>query len=149
MTFVLLFALLQNPAALNPPPREHLAFQVHASGDQIYTCRSGAWTFRVPEAKLFDTGGNEVGKHFAGPTWESTDGSQVKGDLVASEPSPDPDAIPWLRLHTKAGKAPKDGCDAAHEGTETRSPYQADYLFYAPHDSSCRGELEFAVFIRS
>jgi hypothetical protein len=129
-----------------------LAFRVHASGDQFYTCRSGTWRFRAPEAKLFDTGGNEVGKHFAGPTWESADGSQVKGNLVASEPSPDPDAIPWLRLiaaehhgsgvmspittiqrlHTKAGKAPKDGCDAAHEGKETRSPYEADYLFYAP-----------------
>jgi hypothetical protein len=95
------FGLLVSAAAQNGPipatlvpAGEHLAFRVHASGDQIYTCRSGNWTFRAPEAKLFDTSGNEVGKHFAGPTWESTDGSQVKGNLVASEPSPDPDAIP-------------------------------------------------------
>ncbi len=150
MTFVLLFALLQNPATLNPPPDEHLAFQAHASGDQIYTCRGGAWIFKAPEAKLFDAAGKEIGKHFAGPTWESVDGSQVKGKLVASAPAPDPDAIPWLllsaaghqgsgvmasvttiqRLHTKAGKAPSAVCAAAQEGAEARSPYQADYLFY-------------------
>jgi hypothetical protein len=148
MAFVLLFALLQNPAALNPPPGEHLSFQVHASGDQIYTCRNSIWTFKAPEAKLFDAAGNEVGKHFAGPTWESSDGSQVKGKLAASAPSPDSDAIPWLlvtavehhgsgvmaqvtsiqRIHTKAGTAPKGACST--EGSETRSPYQADYLFY-------------------
>ncbi len=140
------------PSTLIPPPNEHPAFQVHATGDQIYTCRGGAWTFRAPEAKLFNASGNEVGRHFAGPTWESTDGSQVTGKLVASIPSPDPDAIPWLRLtaaehhgsgvmtpitgirrlHTKSGKAPKGGCDAAHEGAEARRPYEADYLFYAP-----------------
>jgi hypothetical protein len=140
------------PSTLIPPSTEHLAFQVHATGDQIYTCRGGNWTFRAPEAKLFDTGGNEVGRHFAGPTWEATDGSQAKGTLVASVASPDPDAIPWLRLiaaehhgsgvmtpittiqrlHTKSGKAPEGGCDSAHEGSEARRPYEADYLFYAP-----------------
>ena len=157
-TLPLLCGLLVNaaaqdvPAALNPPSGERLAFQFHASGDQIYTCRNSAWTFRAPEANLFDASGKLAGKHFAGPTWESADGSQVKGKLAASAPAPDPDAIPWLlltaaehhgsgamssvtsiqRLHTKSGKAPKDGCDAAHEGAETRSPYRADYLFYAP-----------------
>jgi hypothetical protein len=139
------------PATLNPPAGERLSFQAHATGDQIYVCRQGTWTFQAPEAKLFDAAGRQVGKHFAGPTWESTDGSQVKGKLVASAPSPDPEAIPWLlltaaehhgsgvmtsvtsiqRFHTKAGKAPKDACDAAREGTEAHRPYQADYLFYA------------------
>lgn len=149
MTFVLLLALWQNPAALNPPPGEHLAFQVHATGDQIYTCHNGAWTLKAPDAKLFDSSGKQVGKHFAGPTWESIDGSQVKGKLAASAPSPDPDSIPWLlvtaadhqgsgvmtpvtsiqRIHTKSGKAPKAACES--EGSETRSSYEADYLFYS------------------
>jgi hypothetical protein len=139
------------PPTLNPPPGERLSFQVHATGDQIYVCRQGTWIFQAPEAKLVDAAERQVGKHFGGPTWESTDGSQVKGKLVTSAPAPDPDAIPWLlltaaehhgsgvmtsvtsiqRVHTKAGKAPKDACDAAREGAEARSPYKADYLFYA------------------
>ncbi len=147
-------ARAQNPAVpqkLEPPGGERLVLQVHATGDQIYVCKAGAWTFKAPEAKLFDKNGTQVGTHFAGPTWESSDGSQVKGKLAASEPAPDPTAIPWLlltavehtgsgvmtsvtsiqRLHTQAGQAPKQGCDPAHESSETRSPYQADYFFYA------------------
>ncbi len=139
------------PEKLQPPSNEHLVLQVHATGDQIYICKQGAWTFKAPEAKLIGKDGAQVGKHFAGPTWESSDGSQVKGKMAASVPSPDPDAIPWLlltavdhtgagvmssvtsiqRLHTDAGQAPKEGCDPAREGAEARSRYQADYYFYA------------------
>ncbi len=149
----LLNAGAQNPAVppkLQPPEGERLVLQVHATGDQIYVCKAGVWTFKAPEAKLFDNNGVQVGTHFAGPTWESSDGSRVKGKLAASEPSPDPTAIPWLlvtavdhtgsgvmssvtsiqRLHTHSGQAPKQGCDAAHEGAEHRSTYQADYYFY-------------------
>jgi len=140
----------RTPEALSAPAGERLAFQLHASGDQIYICRNRAWEFKAPEARLFDAAGHQAGKHFAGPIWQSSDGSQVKGKLVASAPGPDTNAIPWLlltavqhsgsgvmspvtsiqRLHTKAGNAPKDSCDGAHEGTETRSPYQADYFFF-------------------
>jgi hypothetical protein len=144
----------QNPAVpqkLEPPAGERLVLQVHATGDQIYVCKAGAWAFKAPEASLFDKNGTLVGKHFAGPTWESSDGSQVKGRLAASRPSPDPSAIPWLlltavehngtgvmssitsiqRLHTQSGQAPEQGCDAAHEGVEHRSGYAADSFFYA------------------
>lgn len=151
---ILLNARAQNQAApetLQPPSGERLMLQVHATGDQIYVCKQGAWAFQAPEAKLVDAAGKQVGRHSAGPTWESSDGSQVKGKLVASAPSPDPAAIPWLlltaiehngsgvmsavasiqRLHTEAGQAPKEGCDAGHEGAEARSRYQADYYFYS------------------
>jgi hypothetical protein len=70
---------------------------------------------------------------------------------VANAPSPDADSIPWLlltaashsgegelarvtsiqRINTKGGRAPTYGCDAAHAGQELRSPYSADYVFFA------------------
>lgn len=146
----------QIPQNLRPPANEQLQVQVHAKGDQIYTCKGdGAqftWTLKAPDAKLFDKEGKEFGKHFAGPSWEARDGSRVTGKAVANEPSPDPDSIPWLlitvmsrsgegvlarvtsiqRLNTKGGKAPGSGCDAAHAGQEVRAAYSADYLFFAP-----------------
>jgi hypothetical protein len=145
------------PQQLRPPANEQLLLQVHARGAQVYTCKSdGAqftWTLKAPDAQLFDKDGKPFGKHFAGPSWEAVDGSRVTGKAVANAPSPDADSIPWLlvmivghsdndgllsraktiqRLNTKGGKAPADGCDAAHLGQETRVPYSADYVFYAP-----------------
>ena len=143
------------PPQLQPPANEQLVLQVHAKGDQIYVCQEGAttflWNLKAPEAQLFDKDGKAFGKHFAGPTWQANDGSSVTGKAAANA-VPDPDAIPWLlvtvvkrsgegvlskvtsiqRLNTKGGKAPGTGCDTAHAGQETRVPYAADYLFFAP-----------------
>jgi hypothetical protein len=146
----------QAPQPLQPPATEQLLLQVHAKGDQIYTCKGDAaqfvWTLEAPDARLFDKDGKPFGRHFAGPSWEAQDGSRVTGKAVANAPSPDADSIPWLlvnivghqgagvlsrattiqRLNTKGGKAPAAGCDASHAGREVRVPYSADYLFYAP-----------------
>jgi len=146
----------QVPQQLHAPANEQLLLQVHAKGDQVYTCKEGvtqfAWTLKAPDAQLLDKDGKPFGKHFAGPSWEASDGSRVTGKAVATAPSPDADSIPWLlvnivnhegtgalsratsiqRLNTKGGKAPASGCDAAHAGQEVRVPYSADYLFYAP-----------------
>ena len=146
----------QVPAQIQAPANEQLLLQVHAKGDQVYVCMSApaqyAWTLKAPDAQLFDKDGKPFGKHFAGPSWEASDGSRVTGKAVANAPSPDADSIPWLlvnivshdgsgvlsratsiqRLNTKGGKAPASGCDAAHAGQEVRVPYSADYLFYAP-----------------
>ena len=146
----------QVPAQIQAPANEQLLLQVHAKGDQVYTCKEGvtqfAWTLKAPDAQLFDKDGKPFGKHFAGPSWEANDGSRVKGTAVANAPSPDADSIPWLlvnivghegsgvlsrattiqRINTKGGKAPASGCDSAHAGQEVRVPYSADYLFYAP-----------------
>ena len=147
----------QVPQQLQPPAGERLLLQVHAKGDQIYTCKGDAaqftWVLRAPEAQLFDKDGKSFGKHFAGPSWEVNDGSRVNGKAVANAPSPDAESIPWLlvnivghsgsdgvltrattiqRLNTKGGKAPAAGCDAKHSGQEIRVAYSADYLFYAP-----------------
>jgi hypothetical protein len=155
---VLSFSALaqQIPSQLQPPASEQLLLQLHAKGDQVYTCKEGvtqfAWTLKAPDAQLFDKEGKPFGKHFAGPSWQANDGSRVTGKAVANTLSPDPDSIPWLlvtvlthdgsgvlsratsiqRLNTKGGKAPASGCDSTHAGQEIRVPYSADYLFYAP-----------------
>jgi hypothetical protein len=149
-------AAQQVPQQLQPPANEKLLLKVHAKGDQVYTCKSdGAqftWALKAPDAQLFDKDGKPFGKHFAGPSWEASDGSRVTGKAVANAPSPDADSIAWLlvnivsregsgvlsrvttiqRLNTKGGKAPASGCDASHVGQEVRVAYSADYLFYAP-----------------
>jgi hypothetical protein len=142
------------PAQLKPPEGQALAAEAHAKGFQVYICKNDGsaygWTLKGPDAELFDKAGKKVGRHFAGPTWEWSDNSQVTGKMMTSAPSPDADSIAWLllvatghsgegllahvtniqRLNTKGGKAPAGGCDAAREGQETRAPYTADYFFY-------------------
>jgi Protein of unknown function (DUF3455) len=144
------------PEQLRTPAHEKLLLEVHAKGDQIYTCRNDAgqftWTLKAPGAQLFDKAGKPFGKHFAGPTWEANDGSRVTGKAIATSPSPDPASVPWLlvtvvshegtgalsnvktiqRINTKGGKAPASGCDASHADQEIRVPYTADYRFYVP-----------------
>ena len=144
------------PKAIQAPDNQQLYLQVHAKGDQIYTCKGDAaqfaWTLKAPDAQLFDKDGKAFGKHFAGPSWEATDGSRITGKAVANVSSPDADSIPWLlvnvighegsgilsrattiqRLNTKGGKAPSNGCDAARANQEIRVAYSADYFFYAP-----------------
>jgi hypothetical protein len=145
------------PDALKAPPTQVLALEAHATGVQIYECKARKtdptqyeWVFRAPEAELFDSAGKRIGRHFAGPTWESNDGSKVVGAVKARDDGPDPGAIPWLllaatsnlgdgvfsqarsiqRVNTTGGKAPTAGCDQSHENDEARVPYKAVYLFY-------------------
>jgi hypothetical protein len=146
----------QVPKELQPPASEQQLFQVHAKGDQIYSCQAAgdkfSWTLKAPDAQLTGQNGKPFGKHFAGPSWQAGDGSRVTGKAVATAPSPDADSIPWLlvtvidrrgdgvlarvtsvqRINTKNGKAPSSGCDGAHLGAEYRSSYSADYAFFAP-----------------
>jgi hypothetical protein len=145
------------PANLRPPAAEVVFLEALASGVQIYECAAKAdqptayeWAFRAPEAALVDRAGRSIGKHYAGPTWESTDGSSVVGDLKASDPGPTPSAIPWLllgakttadagvfsatrsiqRLQTVGGVAPTEPCSAANAKQSARVPYTATYYFY-------------------
>jgi hypothetical protein len=129
----------------------------HASGWQIYTCRTGTdgrflWTLKAPDAELKDQDGTILGSHFAGPTWKLKDGSEVTGKAVAHTDSDDPDSVPWLlveavghagtgllttvttiqRVNTHGGKPPAAGCDDSHRDAETKSSYTADYYFYSP-----------------
>ena len=124
--------------------------EVPATGVQIYTCGKNAagawaWTFKGPEAALFDTQKKPVGKHYGGPTWEGSDGGKVVGAVKANAPAPGGNSIPWLlldikssegagvfnqakgilRVATHGGVAPAQGCDAAHAGEEARVRYAA------------------------
>ena len=147
------------PAILAPPARSVLLFELGARGVQIYACEAKpddatafVWTFKAPEAELFNERGEVVGSHFAGPTWQGQDGSAVVGTVLERADSPDPGAIPWLlleakehagsgafstithiqRLDTAGGVGPPEGCDTAHAGAEVREPYEATYAFYYP-----------------
>src|SRR4030095_14861957 len=70
----------------------------HAVGVQIYSCNGVAWGFVAPRANLYDDHGKLIITHFAGPTWQATDGSSVVGQLARLPVTADPTAIPWLLL---------------------------------------------------
>ena len=147
------------PSALVVPGNVALTAALHGSGVQIYACLPAAqapghfnWVFQAPAADLAEATGKDVGRHYAGPTWEGYDGSKVVGEVIAKDAGPNPGtAVPWLlvraqstsgkgifgktayiqRLHTVGGLAPTEPCDAGRSGQRTRVPYSADYYFYA------------------
>jgi hypothetical protein len=102
------------PSDVNPPAGAKRALEASAEGVQIYTCKEEngqySWAFTAPEAKLSDTHGKPLGRHFAcpaqgeacatkpGPTWAWNDKSAVTGKRLKSVDSPYKDAIPWLLL---------------------------------------------------
>ena len=144
-----------NRAALAPPKGSSLVLELVADGVQVYTCdpKDGGygWSFKAPEANLFDKQGRQVGTHFAGPTWKIEDGSEVVGEVVAKADATEPRAIQWLllrvkshqgsgalsavsyirRADTKGGLAPTKGCDAQHLSEQARMRYSATYQFYS------------------
>jgi hypothetical protein len=145
------------PANLHPTAAETLSLQTKATGVQIYECSAGKeapgkfeWVFKAPEADLFDAAGKRIGKHYAGPTWESNDGSKVVAGLKARSDAPDANAIPWLllgakstagtgvfgktssiqRVNTVGGTTPTEACGQAQAGKIARVNYEAVYYFY-------------------
>ena len=146
------------PDKLKPSTNESVAMIVAAKGVQIYECRTsqnqaGAyeWAFVAPEAELFDSSGNKIGRHYAGPHWEASDGSKIVGTVKERADAPQANAIPWLlltaksigadgtlskitsvqRVNTVGGAAPQTGCSQSAAGTIVRIPYTADYYFLA------------------
>ncbi len=137
------------PAAFDVADRAAILV-VHAAGAQIYECKvdaSGApnWVFREPIATLVGDG-RTIGHHYAGPTWELSDGDVVRGKQSAAVPGASPgdvallkldvvehhgggilkDAKLVLRLNTHGG-ALKGECPKA--GELRAEPYSADYAF--------------------
>jgi hypothetical protein len=138
----------QVPDNLKPGADESLALVVPAKGVQIYECRDGKWAFVAPEAELFDRSGRKIGRHYAGPHWESADGSRIIGAVKQRADAPAAGNIPWLLLGTKSvgndgafskvtsiqrvatvgGVAPAGGCA---QGAQARVDYSADYYFFS------------------
>src|SRR6267378_5642459 len=145
------------PENLKVPAGQTLSLVSPATGVQIYVCGATKteparfeWVFKAPEADLFDLSGKQIGKHYAGPTWESNDGSKVVGEVKSRDDGPNANAIPWLllsarstsgngaftrtqaiqRMYTVGGKAPAQACNPAQLGKEARVPYKATYYFY-------------------
>lgn len=145
----------QVPEALRPEANQKLALIAHARGEQIYECReksdqAGAydWAFVAPQAGLFDGNGKQIGKHYAGPSWEASDGSKIVGKVKQAAAAPSGGSIAWLlldaksvgkdgafsrissvqRVATAGGVAPPNGCPLA--GYRVEIPYTADYYFF-------------------
>jgi hypothetical protein len=91
-----------------PPPGSALLLEAVADGVQIYACEAQGslfhWTFKGPEANLFDKQGRQIGTHFAGPTWKMADGSAIVGEVIAKADAPEKNAIQWLLLRPKPMK---------------------------------------------
>ena len=107
-----LLGLLALPAAAGELPDaiaasdDVLVATVHAQGAQIYECKADpagqlAWHFREPVATLFSDG-RTVGRHYAGPTWELSDGSVVRGKVAGRAPGASAQDIPLLKLAVDA-----------------------------------------------
>jgi hypothetical protein len=131
-------------------PGETMVATFHAEGAQIYECKADAsgklaWQFREPIATLLRDGVT-VGRHYAGPNWEASDGSAVTGKMVANAPGTTAGDIPWLKLDVVAhrgrgtlsgvttvqrinthGGVVNGACDRA--GAYFSAPYSADYVF--------------------
>ena len=145
------------PGPVRAPGDQELLRQLHATGVQVYQCQPAKndaskweWSFKQPEAILTTAMGKNIGRHYAGPTWEANDGSKVTGEVIARSESAKPNSIPLLllrakatygngmfsgvkyiqRLNTVGGNAPTVACRMEQTGQELRASYTADYLFY-------------------
>ena len=146
------------PDNLAPPADLKRAVELKADGVQIYRCGTPkdadasappVWVFDAPRATLFDANGKPAAKHYGGPTWEATDGSQITGKVSAKADAPEKGAIAWLllttasagapgrfshvravqRLFTSGGSAPAGKCGRVGDVLEV--PYRAVYVFWA------------------
>ena len=153
---LLLSVSLASAAAQTPlpdaiaAPGEATILTLHAEGAQVYDCKAGndgklAWAFREPIATLMAEG-KTVGRHYAGPNWEYSDGSAVVGKGAGNAPGATANDIPWLkltvvsqrgtgvlsgittvqRINTQGGKL-EGACDKP--GATRSAPYSADYVF--------------------
>jgi Protein of unknown function (DUF3455) len=149
------------PKILQAPADQGFMFKASAKGSQIYICRAKSnnsnsfeWTLKAPDALLFNEQEQRLGKHYAGPTWESNDGSKIMAQVYSKVNAPQTTAIPWLllkvqsrqgngvfsqvnwiqRLHTVGGKPPVLGCNRTYNNRETKVSYEADYYFWGVSD---------------
>ena len=144
------------PEPVRVPAGQKLVMATNGVGEITYECREKKdmagqheWAFVGPVATLYGADRKAVGRYYAGPTWEASDGSKVTGKQVAVAPAA-PGSIPLQlvkaepamgsgamtgisyiqRLNTKGGVAPTMACDATSRGKRQQVAYEADYVFY-------------------
>lgn len=143
-------------AASIDPPQGRPFLTTTASGVQIYSCEYDVghrleWVFKSPRATLYNTSGQPVVDHAAGPSWQAGDGSRITGKVLAQIPGDAPGSIPQLlleahrasggpgngllsdiryvqRINTSGGVKPTAACSVEH--AMGSSPYIANYIFY-------------------
>jgi len=140
------FSSQSRAQSVEAPPGTKLLLEATGEGNQIYRCTDGKWVLKAPDARLLNAERVQIGVHLAGPTWRLSDGSEVKGKLIASQPAPNGRSVPWLllgavpgsgsgkfaavayirRTQTSGGVAPDDSCTTG----ELPVPYTAKYSFY-------------------
>jgi hypothetical protein len=144
------------PEAVRVPAGQTMRMVATGVGEITYECREKAaaagqyeWAFVGPMATLYSADKRNVGKYYAGPTWEHADGSKVTGKQVAMSPAAtgnipmqlvktDPamgtgamTGVTYIqRVNTKGGIAPSAACDATSKGKRQQVAYEADYVFY-------------------
>ncbi|MGH6624463.1 MAG: DUF3455 domain-containing protein [Burkholderiaceae bacterium] len=141
-------------SSIKAPSDQMPVLQLTGQGVQIFRCEKRdntmIWSFRQPEADLFDAGGKAVGKHGANFSFEHVDGSRLVATIVANDEAPQSTDLRWLlmttrsfnrgafervtyvqRVNTKGGLPPAR-CDAAQSGQLLRVDFTADFVFYRP-----------------
>jgi Protein of unknown function (DUF3455) len=147
---------LQNiPDELKVPAGHVQLLRAYGKGVQIYNCPFVEPPKATPHAILLTGDRDEddlVAIHFAGPSWQATDGSIVVGDAANAKHviAPDLDGVDWLllpaksttgnglfskvtyiqRLYTDGGKATLAGCQQVQDQSQELVEYSAQYLFY-------------------
>ena len=148
-------AVLLTPAMAQVPDAiaasgETAVVTTHAEGAQVYECKADGsgqlvWQFREPIATLI-VEGKTVGRHYAGPSWEHSDGSVLVAKPAGRAPGVAQRDIPWLKLEVTErrgegmfsgvttiqrintqGGATDGACERA--GALLSMPYAADYVF--------------------
>lgn len=143
-----LFSNIKTPSDQVP------VLQLSAQGVQIFRCEKRetgmAWTFRQPEAELFDASGKAVGRHGASLTFEHIDGSRLLATIVANDEAPQSTDLRWLLMTTRSfnhgafervtyvqrvstrGGMPPARCETGQSGQLLRVDFTADFVFYRP-----------------
>ncbi|PWU02095.1 MAG: hypothetical protein C5B52_06090 [Bacteroidetes bacterium] len=106
-------ASVQLPA--NSPNGNETVATFYAVGIQKYKAQEVAgsspvtyqWVFVAPQADLYDATNKKVGTHSAGPDWQLSPADSMFGQAFnPARTAPGDNAIDWLLLMPKQGKAP-------------------------------------------
>jgi len=153
------------PAILQVEQGNKLAYRAYATGVQLWEVRrsttdpnSYSWVNFAPSANLYllPDFTQQIGTHYAGPSWEFSKGPYKGEKTVAAKlqgATVDPTAVPWLllkandllsstgnkvtfiqRVCTTGGLAPAIPATESNLGQQESIPYTAVYLFYEKKD---------------